>query len=91
MLKLFSVRESLIDRDVGPAYLSDQTTPIEMDDDGDLWVALGVLLVAVLVRYLDVDSEKYLPENYDEAAVRDGWGLTTEPIQSTQIRCTAAG
>lgn len=77
MLKLFSVRESLIDREVGPEYLDDQTTPVESDDDHDLWAALGVLLVAVLVQYLDVDPNEYLPEDYDETAMREGWGLTT--------------
>jgi death-on-curing protein len=77
MLKLFSVRESLIDREVGPTYLDDQTTPLERDDDHDPWTALGVLLVAVLVRYLDVDPDEYLPDDYDETAMRRDWGLTT--------------
>jgi|GEM_PF-703668 death-on-curing protein len=77
MLKLFSVRESLIDRAVGPIYLADQTTPNEIDDDLDPWAALGVLLVAVLARHLDIDPEEHLPEDYDRAAMRKEWGLTT--------------
>ena len=76
MLKLFSVRESLIDREVGPEYLADQTTPIETDDT-DLWGALGVLLVAVIAESLEVDPEEYLPDDYDETAMREEWGLTT--------------
>lgn len=76
MLKLFSVRESLIDRDVGSEYLADQTIPVEFDDP-DPWDALGVLLVAVLVEYLDADPEEYLPEDYDKTAMREEWGLTT--------------
>ena len=76
-LKLFSVRESLIDREVGPEYLADQTAPIEIDDDSDLWAALGVLLAAVAVQYLDVNPDEYLPEEYDETAMREEWGLTT--------------
>lgn len=76
MLELFSVRESLIDRDAGPTDLDDQTTPIDIDDDLDLWGALGVLLVAVLVQYLDADPDEYLPEDYDETAMRQEWGLT---------------
>lgn len=76
MLKLFSVRESLIDREVGPEYLADQTTPIETDDT-DLWGALGVLLVAVIAESLEVDPEEYLPDDYDETAMREEWGLST--------------
>lgn len=77
MLKLFSVRESLIDQEAGPEYLDDQTTPVERDDDRDLWAALGVLLVAVLTQYLDVDPDEYLPEEYEVPAMREEWGLTT--------------
>lgn len=77
MLKLLSVRESLIDRSIGPLYLSDQATPIDIEGDIDPWTALGVLLVAALIQYLDVDPDEYLPDDYDEARVREGWGLTT--------------
>ncbi|QCS43445.1 type II toxin-antitoxin system death-on-curing family toxin [Natrinema versiforme] len=77
MLKLFSVRESLIDREIGPNYLDDQTVPLELDDETDPWAALSVLLAAVAVQYLDVDPDEYLPDEYDEATLRDEWDLTT--------------
>lgn len=77
MLKLFSVRESLIDREVGPDYLDDQTITLDIDDETDPWAALSVLLAAVAVQHLNVDPDEYLTDEYDEATLREEWDLTT--------------
>ncbi|MCU4741628.1 type II toxin-antitoxin system death-on-curing family toxin [Halobacteria archaeon AArc-m2/3/4] len=77
MLKLFSVRESLIDRTVGPAYLDDQTTPLEIDDDTDPLALLVVTATAAFADSLDIDLDKYLPEA-EQGFSRREWGLTTD-------------
>jgi death-on-curing protein len=54
MLKLFSVRESLIDGEEGPLYLADNTTTLD-PDDLSLWE--GITLVALsLIEQWDPDS-----------------------------------
>lgn len=71
MLKLFSVRETLIDQDAGPAYLKDQTSVVEPDEDGERWGELLVLVAVALAEYLDIDVADELP---DDA----GWNLQEE-------------
>lgn len=71
MLKLLSVRETLIDQDAGPAYLKDQTSVVEPDEDGERWGELLVLVAVALAEYLDIDVADELP---DDA----GWNLQEE-------------
>lgn len=60
MLKLFSVRQDLIARDVGPEYLSDQTSDDEIEfEETDVWAALAVTVVATIADSLDIDSEHF--------------------------------
>jgi len=76
MLKLFSVRESLIDRGAGPAYLEDQAAPIEMDEETGSWESLALVVVAALVEYADVDPDEFLDDERQWPA-RHEWGRTT--------------
>jgi hypothetical protein len=61
MVKLFSVREDLVDRDVGPEYLETRTAPVEIEDlDRDEQFIFGILgLSELLDGYFDVEEEEY--------------------------------
>jgi death-on-curing protein len=76
MLKLFSVRETLIDQEAGPEYLKDQTSIVETDGDGELWSAILGLVAVALAEYLDPDLEETIPEDADWN-VQEELGLTT--------------
>lgn len=80
MLKLFSVREDLIDRQSGPEYLRDRTRVVAFDDEdlglGDMLVLLTVALIAA---YSEAELEELLSgTDVDADSVRKGFGLTTE-------------
>jgi death-on-curing protein len=77
MLKLFSVRESLIDRDAGAEYFRDRSTRPSDDDETTLWSMLGVVIVAALANWPGEDLEEHLPEDHEMSSVRDAWELTT--------------
>lgn len=78
MLKLFSVRESLIDHEAGPEYLKDQVDSFEIEpEEFDTFAALTVVVVAAVVNNLDIDPENYLPEDYESKSIRENWALTT--------------
>lgn len=78
MLKLFSVRERLIDREAGAEYLKDQVTHVEIEEeDTDTQAALVVLVVAELANQLNVGPEAYPSESSEMEFVREEWGLTT--------------
>ena len=79
MLKLFSVRESLIDPTAGPAYLADQTTPLEASGEADPWEVLGFAVAAALVEYADGDVDDFVPNDDAQLSLRREWGLTREP------------
>lgn len=79
MLKLFSVRSGLLDRDAGPKYLRDRTTPIDFDEEMDPFGLLVVLLVALVADYSDEDLDDMLPEDELELeSVREELGLTKD-------------
>lgn len=71
ILKLFSVRESLIDRDVGTAYLSDQAEPLDSRESPILTEAL-----LAIADYLGSDLTDELPDEYLTASLRERLGLT---------------
>lgn len=74
MLKLFSVRESLIDRENGPTYLRDQTTRSRITKDGS---SMSLLLMGILAF---TDEDAY-PDEFlvvDEESPRESLGLTRE-------------
>lgn len=78
MLKLFSVREDLVDKSVGPEYLRDKTAAVKLEaEDIGPWDALALLLVALVIRYSDDISEGQL-DDIDIESVREEFGLTTE-------------
>lgn len=80
VLKLFSVREDLIDRNAGPAYLRDRTNRLELDpDELDAREGLALLLVALIVRYSDMKEDDLGHESeLDVASIREEHGLTTD-------------
>ncbi len=78
MLKLFSVRETLIDDTAGPAYLADQTTEVAPDGDSDPLAGLAVLILALVAEYSDEDLEDIIPADDAATSVRDQFGLTRE-------------
>jgi death-on-curing protein len=79
MLKLFSVREDLIDRQTGPAYLRDRTEAWRFDEDDPKPADVFAFLVLPLVAaYSDRDAEELLSEaDVDVDSVREEFGLTT--------------
>lgn len=80
MLKLFSVREDLIDADAGSRYLRDRTTAFPDEaEDADPRAALGVLIVGLVAAYSDGDTEELVSDSeVDVESVREEFGLTTE-------------
>lgn len=76
ILKLFSVRESLIDTDVGSEYLRDTATSVELDEDADPFASLVIALLALVAAYSDDDLEDHLPDD-EYIPTRQEWGLTT--------------
>lgn len=77
MLKLFSVRESLIDRTAGPKYFEDRATLIEVEDT-DPWNAIRAAILGTIVEWSDADPDGLLPDDHEPALRRSEWGLTTE-------------
>lgn len=78
MLKLFSVRQDLIDREVGPDYLSDQANDAEIESgEIDDLAVLAITVVAVAVDSLDIDPENYVQKDYEPRSTQENWGLTT--------------
>lgn len=77
MLKLFSVRETLIDRTAGPEYFEDRTTLIEVDD-ADPWDAIRATILGAIIEWSDADPDELLPDDHEPALRRSEWGLTTE-------------
>lgn len=76
MLKLFSVREDVIDRETGPKYLKDQVES-PAPDETELLSGMIVIVAVVLAKYLDIDLEEYIEESPGLESVRRIWGLTT--------------
>lgn len=76
MLKLFSVRETLIDQQAGPAYLEDQTATVETEEDEEPWGAVLVLVAVALAEHLDLDIDEELPEDR-KWNMQEELGLTT--------------
>lgn len=62
MLKLFSVRESLIDRAVGQEYLRDQTTQIERQSESGEWNMRRLVFIWALSELQDADAADLLPD-----------------------------
>lgn len=80
LLKLFSVREDLVDRETGPEYFRDRTTIDEVDvDEVDPRDALALVLVALVAKYSDGVPEERLPDtDLDIESIRDEFGLATK-------------
>lgn len=80
MLKLFSVREDLIDRDAGPEYLRDRARVASPDDEErDLKEMLAILLVRLVAAYSERDLDEMVSEaDVEVDSVREGFGLTTQ-------------
>jgi death-on-curing protein len=80
ILRLFSVREDLIDRSVGPEYFRDATTELVIDvEELDAGGQIAALLLALIQRYSDGNPDD-LPSDLDadRDSIRDELGLTTE-------------
>lgn len=77
MLKLFSVREDLIDREAGPEYLRDRTSAVDVDEVDPLG-GVAALVLALVAQYSDADVERLLEDaDVEMESVRENLGLTT--------------
>lgn len=80
ILRLFAVREDLIDRSVGPEYFHDATTAVDIDvDELDAGGQIATLLLELISHYSEegpADSASDVEWNRD--SIRDELGLTTE-------------
>lgn len=78
MLTLFSVREELVDKAAGPAYLRDRTVELEF---GDLFegAPLDSLLTGIVADRSDPDLEEGVSESaVDPESIRERLGLTEQ-------------
>lgn len=80
MLKLFSVREDLVDKGAGPDYLRERVRSIGPEtEDGKSLGFLFMPVIALVSRYSGDSLEECLPEtDVDLESVREAFELTTE-------------
>ena len=80
MLKLFSVREDLVDKEAGPDYLRERVRIIGPEtEDGESLGFLFMPVIALVARYSGDSLEECLSEtDVDLESVREAFELTTE-------------